>query len=211
MKALLPIAIALSLVGCNVTPPKIEWFTQVKIDEFTDETSCTVTQGGLYTSSGIIYTINNQVYPAVHFDNYDVFVGVISGGSVRIPVGDVRIRIDNNEPWTLQAANTPKTSLKVDGPTSQEHLNAYLQSLSPEQKAQFDAAYDSAMDATSNMLSPYTFVGGKDAERLINEMKNGKQIRLQRIALGNTTSTVGIHDIDQSFHDALAKCQSLIQ
>lgn len=211
MKALLPIAIALSLVGCNVTPPKIEWFTQVSIDEFTDEVSCTVTQGGLYTSSGVIYTINNQVYPAVHFDSYGVFVGVISGGNIRIPVGDVRVRVDNNEPWTLQAANTPKTALKVDSPTSQEHLSTYTQSLSPEQKAQIEAAYGSAMNLTANMMLPYTFVGGDDAARLIDEMKSGRQIRLQRIALGNTTSTVGIHDIDQSFHDALAKCQSLIQ
>ena len=211
MKALLAFAIALLLAGCNTTPAKVEWFTKTNIDPFTDEVSCTVTQGSIYTGGGMVYTVNNHIYPAVHFDSFGVFVGAISGGNILIPVGDLRIRIDSNEPWILQAANNPKTSLRVDGPVNQTQIDAYTQSLTEDQQQQAKAIFEASMGASANLMLPYTFIGGEDAKKLIDEMSNGSIIRLQRIALGNATSTIGTHDIDQSFVDALAMCQSLIQ
>lgn len=211
MRALLLIGVCVLLVGCNTTPPEVQWFTKTSVDQFTDEASCTVSLGSIYYSDGSVYTLNNHVYPAVHIDSNGVFVGAISGGKILIPVGDLRIRIDSNEPWILRAAENPKTSLKVDGPVSQAHFNAYTQSLTNEQKQQAQATYDTAMSAAANMMLPYTFTGGEEAQRLLSEMKTGNQIKLQRIALGNATSTVGTHNIDQSFHDSLAKCQSFIK
>lgn len=198
------LAIAVLLTGC-ASAPQVSWYTTVDVDEFEDEMACTVTQASVYTNSAA-YTYNNHFYPAVRFDPKGLFVGVISGGNFKIPVGDVRLRIDQNSPVTLYSANTPETSMSATQQQATSMVDAYTQNMTDEQKEQAQKTFKAAMSASSKMLLPYTFLDGEEAAKLLSQMKSGKSIKLQRIAIGQQTSSVGEHFIDASFNSSINEC-----
>lgn len=201
MKNLAIFASALILSGCAATKPAIEWISVKNIDDFTDVKSCKVTVGSLYTRSNV-YTEVGKFYPFIEKVNGDLLIGLQSGGQFKIPVGNVQLRIDSNEAWSISTSETPVELLSSAQPFQQEYLNT----LPEEQRKIVTSSYDSAMKVTTQAMSPFTAATGEKAKQIVEEMLKGTILKYRTIGLNQAASTIGEHKLDQSFITALADC-----
>ena len=186
---------ALVLVtGCGaipqLPPPKIEWIVDNVVDKLTDEKICHITVGSLYTHQGV-YTYNNHFYPYIEVVDSELRVGVKSGGNIRIPVGDIQLRIDKNKPWTITVSETPLKTAASNIPE-----------VTAENKKVVEYAYNQAMKATA----PYTATTGKKARSILNEMINGDTLIFRVLGLNQTQSSTGEYKLDDSFSKSLKMC-----
>jgi len=58
------------------------------------------TTGDTGTPSWIV-TRPLHFYPVVRKEGDEIYIGVMSGGRFKVPVGTVQIRIDQNEAWAI--------------------------------------------------------------------------------------------------------------
>ena len=93
MKRIIALAAATILGGCATGPT---WQATGTTDEFTDKTTMMVTTGD-FPASGSIVTRSLHFYPVVRKEGGEIYVGLMSGGRFKIPVGTVQLRIDQNE------------------------------------------------------------------------------------------------------------------
>jgi hypothetical protein len=163
--------------------------------------------GSLYTSKNT-YTETGKLYPFIEELNGEIIVGVKSGGTVNMPVGDVQLRIDNNKAWDITTSETPANSDNNPGYLKGAMINSsvYTQNLPEDQKKLVEDAYKAAMKQTTKLLSPYTAATDSKAIKIINEMLNGKKLIYRTKGFMGTSSSTGEYVLDASLDKAMLDC-----
>lgn len=202
--------ISISIAGCTsnpIIPSKITWISSKTTDEFSDKQTCIATVGSIYTVSGA-YTETGKLYPFIQTLDGKIIVGVKSGGTINMPVGNIQLRIDNNKAWDISTSETPANPTNLPGymqgtllPTS-----VYTQNLPEEQKEVIENAYKTVMTQTTKLMSPYTAASGEKAESIINEMLNGKILIYRTKGFTGTSSNTGQYTLDSSLAKAMDGC-----
>jgi hypothetical protein len=184
MKTKIILALAvLALAGCNTsTPPQVGWISQSWKDDFTDIRHVMVTTGSYYYGDGRVTTVTGGLYPFVGKRGEELLVGVRSGGRLRVPVGDVQIRIDDNPAWTITVMETP-----LDRPLDKDATQAAVQTV------------------IAASTRPYTAATGEKAKQILAQMLAGKRLIYRQVTPGTQTSTTGEFAIDDSFRTELLK------
>jgi len=203
MKHIFTIALILTLSGCAAVPsPKVEWVSRTNIDEFTDKKTCSVTVGSLYTQNSV-YTYSNHYYPYVDVVNGEARVGVKSGGRVKIPVGDVQIRIDTNKAWTISSSETP---LDYVPEGTLRNMELYAKNLPVQNQELVKNTYKVTMESAARAMSPFTATTGDKAHSILREMLSGKTIKYRTIGLNQAASSTGEYPLGESLKIALKQC-----
>ncbi|MGM7282592.1 hypothetical protein ABRY74_12205 [Pseudomonas guariconensis] len=191
MKRIMAVAAALNLGGCAAGPT---WQATGTTDEFTDKTTMMVTTGD-FPSSGSIVTRSLHFYPVVRKEGDEIYVGLMSGGRFKIPVGTVQMRIDQNEAWTITPQETPVWLVPS--------VPQYSMNLPPEQAAIVKSAQDQAMTNAAQMMSPYTVTGGDKAKKILKQMLSGQNLKYRTVGINQAASTTGEAVIDPSLAESL--------
>lgn len=198
----------LALSGCASTmQPQESWVSTIKADEFTDEITCSVT-AGTFQSSGLSFTQQSHYYPVIRTVDGELRVGVVSGGRYPLPVGNVQLRVDGNETWTIEASETPVggENSMADVAFSDSMTNAYTANMTEEQKAQYIAVMEATKKNTAGIMSPETLTTGDKAKAILEQIRSGKELKVRVLGFGMQKSTTGRHPIDASFEKALNEC-----
>ncbi|MBX6055049.1 hypothetical protein ACNAQ8_32020 [Pseudomonas aeruginosa] len=191
MKRIMTFAAALTLGGCAAGPT---WQATGTTDEFTDKTTMMVTTSD-FPSSGSIVTRSLHFYPVVRKEGNEIYVGLMSGGRFKIPVGTVQMRIDQNEAWTITPQETPVGLAPA--------VPQYSMNLPPEQAAIVKSAQDQAMTNAAQMMSPYTVTGGDKAKKILKQMLSGRNLKYRTVGINQAASTTGETVIDPSLAESL--------
>ncbi|HBP6017182.1 hypothetical protein ACEPVM_16825 [Pseudomonas aeruginosa] len=191
MKRIMTFAAALTLGGCAAGPT---WQATGTTDEFTDKTTMMVTTSD-FPSSGSIVTRSLHFYPVVRKEGNEIYVGLMSGGRFKIPVGTVQMRIDQNEAWTITPQETPVGLVPA--------VPQYSMNLPPEQAAIVKSAQDQAMTNAAQMMSPYTVTGGDKAKKILKQMLSGRNLKYRTVGINQAASTTGETVIDPSLAESL--------
>ncbi|MGC6782036.1 hypothetical protein ACP0IR_26355 [Pseudomonas aeruginosa] len=191
MKRIMTFAAALTLGGCAAGPT---WQATGTTDEFTDKTTMMVTTSD-FPSSGSIVTRSLHFYPVVRKEGNEIYVGLMSGGRFKIPVGTVQMRIDQNEAWTITPQETPVGLVPA--------VPQYSMNLPQEQAAIVKSAQDQAMTNAAQMMSPYTVTGGDKAKKILKQMLSGRNLKYRTVGINQAASTTGETVIDPSLAESL--------
>lgn len=170
------------------------WKATGTTDEFTDKTTMMVTTGN-YTAGSSIITSSLKFYPVVRKEGGEIYVGLMSGGRFKIPVGTVQIRIDQNEAWTITPQETPIGLV----PASPE----LALGLPPEQSELIRKAQAQAMENAYKMMSPYTITGGDKATSILKQMLTGQILKFRTVGINQAASTTGEVVLDESLPQSL--------
>ncbi len=192
MKRIIAAAVAaMALSGCAAGPT---WQATGTTDEFTDKTTMMVTTGE-FPASGSIVTRSLRFYPVVRKEGDEIYVGLMSGGRFKIPVGTVQLRIDQNEAWTITPQETP-VSMMPSAPQ-------YTLNLPPEQAALVKQTQDQAMLNVTQLMSPYTVTGGEKAKKILKQMLAGNALKYRTVGINQAASTTGEVVIDPTLAESL--------
>ena len=192
MKRIIAIAMtAMTLGGCATGST---WKATGSTDEFTDKTTMMVTTGN-FTAGSSIVTSSLKFYPVVRKEGGEIYVGLMSGGRFKIPVGTVQIRIDQNEAWTITPQETP-IGLVPASPELALGLPAEQAELIKKTQAQ-------AMENVYKMMSPYTITGGDKAKSILRQMLAGQVLKFRTIGINQAASTTGEVVLDESLSQSL--------
>ena len=192
MKGIIAVlAAAVALGGCAAGPT---WQATGTTDEFTDKTTMMVTTSE-FPASGSIVTRSLHFYPVVRKEGDEIYVGLMSGGRFKIPVGTVQLRIDQNEAWTITPQETP-VSMMPSAPQ-------YAVNLPPEQAAMVKQAQDQAMLNMTQLMSPYTVTGGEKAKKILKQMLAGQVLKYRTVGINQAASTTGEAAIDPTLAESL--------
>lgn len=192
MKGIIAVlAAAVALGGCAAGP---RWQATGTTDEFTDKTTMMVTTSE-FPASGSIVTRSLHFYPVVRKEGDEIYVGLMSGGRFKIPVGTVQLRIDQNESWTITPQETP-VSMMPSAPQ-------YALNLPPEQAALVKQAQDQAMLNVTQLMSPYTVTGGEKAKKILKQMLAGQTLKYRTVGINQAASTTGEAVIDPTLAESL--------
>ena len=222
MKSLSQIA-AVATIALGLAPtaadakkkPREVWSVSRTSDPITGDSSCVV---AAYDSVGKLkYSRLGFLYPVVENNSkLGLLVGVSSGGTYRVPTGDILWRVDQNPHRTLKAADNPALA-----GSSMFGVGAYKTG-----NAETDKRIEEAMASTGNMVASMTatstMVSGETAKAILAEMIAGKGLiyRAAQAApdyglptgaqnrVGQYTSDQGQVPImlDDSFRRGLAEC-----
>ncbi|MND23290.1 hypothetical protein D3C76_274200 [compost metagenome] len=185
------LAAAVALGGCAAGPT---WQATGTTDEFTDKTTMMVTTSE-FPASGSIVTRSLHFYPVVRKEGDEIYVGLMSGGRFKIPVGTVQLRIDQNEAWTITPQETPVSMMPA--------APQYALNLPPEQAALVKQTQDQAMLNITQMMSPYTVTGGEKAKKILKQMLSGQNLKYRTVGINQAASTTGQTVIDPSLAESL--------
>lgn len=185
------LATAFAIGGCTAGPT---WQATGTTDEFTDKTTMMVTTSE-FPALGSIVTRSLHFYPVVRKDGDEIYVGLMSGGRFKIPVGTVQLRIDQNEAWTISPQETP-VSMMPSAPQ-------YALNLPPEQAALVKQAQDQAMLNVTQLMSPYTVTGGEKAKTILKQMLAGQTLKYRTVGINQAASTTGEVVIDPTLAESL--------
>lgn len=182
---------AFALVGCA---SGAVWKATGSTDEFTDKTTMMVTTGD-FSSGSSIMTSSLRFYPVVRKEGGQIYVGLMSGGRFKVPVGTVQLRIDQNEAWTITPQETPVSSMPA--------APQYVLNLPPEQTAIVKNAQEQAMINATQMMSPYTIAGGDKAKKILRQMLSGSVLKYRVVGINQAASTTGEVALDPSLAESL--------
>lgn len=185
------LAATMALGGCASGPT---WQATGTTDEFTDKTTMMVTTSE-FPASGSIVTRSLRFYPVVRKEGDEIYVGLMSGGRFKIPVGTVQLRIDQNEAWTITPQETP-VSMMPSAPQ-------YTLNLPPEQAALVKQTQDQAMLNVTQLMSPYTVTGGDKAKKIIKQILSGHTLKYRTVGINQAASTTGEVQLDQTLAESL--------
>lgn len=191
MKRIIAIFIVTALGGCATGNT---WKATGSTDEFTDKTTMMVTTGDFTTGSSI-YTSSLKFYPVVRKEGGEIYVGLMSGGRFKIPVGTVQIRIDQNQAWTITPQETPvglvpaQPEVVLDLPAEQAELIKRTQA--------------QAMESVYKIMSPYTITGGDKAKSILKQMLTGQVLKFRTVGINQAASTTGEVVLDESLAQSL--------
>ncbi len=185
--------------GCASTT----WVTTTSKDEFTDKSSCKISYGSEFAKGfkkglgGVTY------YPFIEKVNDETIFGIQN--DYKMPVGDVQLRIDDNEAIIISYTETPvyysaSSAYKVD--------LSYMKNLEGVDQQAMQNTIDSTMKNVQKISSPFTATTGDKANLIIQQMKNGSVLKMRVIGFGTNSiqSTSGKYLIDSEFKMALDKC-----
>jgi hypothetical protein len=201
-----------SLVSACATTPAQVWIASTTTDPITSVSRCVVAAPDSFNTGTTYFTTRvGALYPVVENNSQlGVLVGVSSGGTIRMPVGDIVWRIDDKPFRTLRMIDNPAVAGQP----------ALTMPTDPAQKAMHETvsnAYKLAQQAASTA----TVASGARAKELLAEMMAGKSLIFRREtaapAYGLPSSapySVGQYTsegqrpipIDESFHQSLAAC-----
>jgi hypothetical protein len=203
--------IVISTIGCASNPyipTKVTWISSNKVDDFSDKRTCIATVGSVYTSYGA-YTETGKLYPFIQNLDGELIVGVKSGGNVNMPVGDIQLRVDNNEAWEISTSETPANTENLPGYMKGASLptSVYTQNLPEDQQKVIENAYKVSMAQTTKLMSPYTAATGEKAIKIINEMLNGETLIYRTMGFMGTPSNTGQYSLDASLAKAMSECE----
>lgn len=191
MKGIAALLVAVTMLsGCAGSV----WKATGTTDEFTDKTTMMVTTGN-YTAGSSIITSSLKFYPVVRKEGGEIYVGLMSGGRFKIPVGTVQIRIDQNEAWTITPQETPMGLV----PASPE----LALGLPPEQAELIKKTQAQAMENVYKMMSPYTITGGDKAKSILRQMLAGQTLKFRTVGINQAASTTGEVVLDESLAQSL--------
>ena len=200
MKKISIIIFAVLVTGCATTTT---WTAKQSVDEFTDKNTCKIVYGSDFGKGfnkglgGIHY------YPFIEKVAGDVIFGVYA--DYNIPVGDIQIRVDNNEAITISYTETPI----YYSATSAANVDlSYLKNIEGVDQKAMQASMDKAMQNVQKISSPFTATSGLKSEKIISQMKNGTELKMRVIGYGTNSvqSTNGSYKLDQQFVAALSEC-----
>lgn len=170
------------------------WKVTGSRDPFTDQTTEMVTTGD-FQSSSLIYTSSLNFYPIVRKEGGEIYVGLMSGGSFKVPVGTVQMRIDQNEAWTITPQETP-LSMAPAAPQANIGLTA-------EQAEAMKNIQSQYMDNFNKLMSPYTLAGGDKAKAILRQMVSGNTLIYRTVGINQAGSTTGEARLDESLRQSL--------
>lgn len=190
-----------ALAGCATTPAR--WQVVRSSDPITNVTSCVVAAPD--QAAGMSFTRSLMLYPIVELNSQrGLLVGVSSGGQIRVPVGQVLWRVDDNPFRELGRSMTDMAS-GFGSPSS-----------SPADLARMQQEMIDAATATSTVSE------GSVAIEMLQEMRAGRNLlfRQKQAAAsyglpGTATSAVGQYStaggheaipLDESFAASLRAC-----
>ena len=150
---------------------------------------------GNFTAGSSIITSSLKFYPVVRKEGGEIYVGLMSGGRFKIPVGTVQIRIDQNEAWTITPQETP-VGLIPASPELTLGLPAEQAELIKKTQAQ-------AMENVYKMMSPYTVTGGDKAKSILRQMLAGRVLKFRTVGFNQAGSTTGEVVLDDSLAQSL--------
>ncbi|KII30077.1 hypothetical protein [Pseudomonas fluorescens] len=188
------IAISLAAVVLSGCASGSVWKATGSTDEFTDKTTMMVTTGN-YTAGSSIVTSSLKYYPVVRKEGSEIYVGLMSGGRYKIPVGTVQFRIDQNEAWTITPQETPIGLV----PASPE----IALGLPSEQAELIKKTQAQAMENAYKMMSPYTITGGAKAKAILKQMVTGQTLKFRTVGINQAASTTGEVILDESLSQSL--------
>lgn len=210
--AALAIGLAPTTAIAKKTPREV-WSVSRTSDPITGDTTCVV---AAYDSIGKLkYSRFGFLYPVVENNSkLGVLVGVSSGGTYRVPTGDILWRVDQNPHRTLQAKNNPALP-------GSSMFGAYKTG-----NAETDKKIEEAMASTGNivtsMTATSTMASGPLAREILAEMVSGQGLIYRQAQaapayglptggqnqVGQYTSDEGhvAIKLDESFRRGLATC-----
>ncbi len=199
MKLLKIFLMVLLLAGCAGTAA---WNAKQVQDEFTDKKSCKVTYGSNF-GKGYVKSLGGiHYYPFIETFNNKVIFGIHN--DYNSPVGDVQIRIDNNEAILISYTETPvyytATKHNVD--------LSYLKNVEGIDQNAMQASIDASMKNVNKITSPYTATSSDKAKLIINQLKQGSKLKMRIIGFGTNSvaSTTGEYELGESLITSLASC-----
>lgn len=199
--AILAAAAAL-LAGCATSPNPTamatsQWRAIERTDEFTDQRWCRVQQREANRLFPTLY------YIAVIEKRQDgLRVGLASSGRYNLPVGTVRMRIDDNEAWTITPDETPIDS----GSEQYAGMRRSLEADGTPQGAAASSAIGETSRAVQQMVSPYTVATGDKARAILEQMRTGRRLIYQTVGINAAASSTGRIELGPELIEALARC-----
>lgn len=197
MKKIAFLAIAaVLLTGCQSMSSGTIWAVSSSQDQFSDVETKMVTVGQ-WRSSGTIWTKSLNYYPFVGLQDGELFVGIRSGGSYRIPTGTVQMRVDANKAWTIEPSETPVYLAPAPAQPAIPTAN------NDNATVDLAAVQAEALRNMSKALSPYTAATGEKAKSILREMAAGKTLKYRSVGMNQPASSTGEVVIDASFIQSL--------
>lgn len=152
-----------------------------------------VTVGSLYLKNSV-FTKSGMAYPFVGYIDGELLVGVRSGGKFRIPVGNIQLRIDEHDAWTIMTSETPTDLMGI--PTS---ALPPIEGLTPDMAA----AVEGTQKMMSGIISPFTATTGEKAQAILKQMLSGNVLKYRSVGFNQQTSTTGEVELDSSLRESL--------
>ena len=201
------IAFSLTLLGCQTSgqPSGQRWNAISSKDEFTDKVTKMVTVGERLSTS-LITTYSLKYYPFVGIQDGELYVGIRSGGRIRVPTGTVQLRIDDNPAWTISPDETPVNFIPLlSSPTTVKATTTAdnQPDVTATTTVNTQEIQKKMIENITKIMSPYTAVTGNKARSIVKEMLHGKVIKYRTIGLNQAASTTGEVIIDDSFEKSL--------
>ncbi len=205
------VTIAAVLTGCVSTPSGSVWTVSKNTDPITSVSHCVV--ASYDSASGVNFTRVGLLYPFVENNSrLGVLVGVSSGGTIRLPVGDILWRVDDKPFRTLKAVDNPGTSTA-----------GYYPSIKTQRGR---AKWIGLSGMTQAVTATTTAASGPHAQEMLMEMLNGTSLIFRAAAAApaygvpsEASDDVGQFrngdlrpiPIDDSFRQGLAACGISVQ
>lgn len=189
-------------------PLKHPWSAIDSTDKFADVQSFMVTIGSYGSTESILYTTSLSLYPFIEKRGEEMTVGIRSGGSSKVPVGTVQLRIDGNKTWTIEPSETPLYFAPANLMGGISSTPTTPRSGNPQQDAYIKQLQENAKNMQQNAIknmSPFTAATGEKAKSIIKEMMTGQTIIYRKVGVNQAASSEGSANLDQSFKDAMIK------
>ena len=194
--------------------PREVWSVSRTSDPITGDSSCVVTA---YDTVGRLkYSRFGFLYPVVENNSkLGLLVGVSSGGTYRVPTGDILWRVDQNPHRTLRAVDNPALAgSSMFGPS--------LKTGDAETDKKVEEAMASTGNIVASMTATSTVASGDLAREMLDEMLGGQALIYRQAQaapayglpsgaanrVGQYTTDEGHVPIklDESFRRGLAEC-----
>jgi len=128
-------------------------------------------------------------------------------GRFGVVFGDVQVRVDRNPTVNITAQDTP-----VDyAPTTPQITPVKIPNATEEQQKLYEESLKQVSQATTQSIlatsSPYKVATGAKARMLLNQIKDGEQIKFRVLGINQATTTTAEIEITDQFKDALRECE----
>lgn len=197
MRPIIPVLVSsLILTACVSELAKdSQWRAVLRTDQFTDARSCRVERG---TPSRRSVERRYRTYSSAEFIVEDRD-GELRIGAVMEPTlpmsGDLQIRVDNLEAWTITLADTPLDTAPA--------MPSYDYGAQSEQATK---AIEQVQGYTLKMASPYRLAAGDKARQILDQILKGHVVKYRLLGINAASSSTGQFEVDDAFRAAVAQC-----